>query len=258
MELENLILSLLPAETGLTAGLALVAASYVTSAFTAALGLGGGLMMLAAMASLLPPLAVIPVHALVQLGSNSGRAVVMRKDIDWKLLGFFAIGSVVGIGLAMQVVVALPTEALRIVLAAFIIWAVWGPKPKKMLIKDAAFIIVGAFGSFVTMFVGATGPLVAAFLSPDRLGRHGMVANQGSCMTVQHGLKIVAFGILGFAFVEWIPLVLAMVATGFVGTLTGKAILDRMPEKAFRIGFKALLTLLSLRLAYLGVMDLIA
>ena len=55
-----------------TAGLVLL--SFMTSALTASVGLGGGLVLLVALASFLPPLVVLPVHGVVQLGSNFGRA----------------------------------------------------------------------------------------------------------------------------------------------------------------------------------------
>ena len=53
-------------------GLALIAASALTSFITAAFGLSGGVTILALMAILLPPAALIPVHGAVQIGSNVG------------------------------------------------------------------------------------------------------------------------------------------------------------------------------------------
>ena len=48
------------------------------------------------------------------------------------------------------------------------------------------------------MFVGATGLLVAAFISPEKLGRMATVSTQATCTMVQHGLKVIVFGALGF------------------------------------------------------------
>ena len=61
----------LPAELPVLAALALVATSFLTSAVSAAFGLGGGVAMLIALLSLTPPVVALPVHALVQIGSNS-------------------------------------------------------------------------------------------------------------------------------------------------------------------------------------------
>ncbi|HYG44650.1 MAG TPA: sulfite exporter TauE/SafE family protein, partial [Bordetella sp.] len=51
----------------------LVATSFLTSALTAAMGLGGGVAMLAVLSLGLPVTSVLPVHGVVQMGSNSGR-----------------------------------------------------------------------------------------------------------------------------------------------------------------------------------------
>ena len=100
------------------------------------------------------------------------------------------------------------------------------------------------------MFVGGTGPFVAAFVSPDRFGKEPTVATHAACMTFQHGLKVVVFGMLGFAFGPWIPLLVAMVMGGFLGTLAGRVVLLKLPERAFAIAFKTVLTLLALRLLW--------
>ncbi|MEM8689778.1 MAG: sulfite exporter TauE/SafE family protein, partial [Pseudomonadota bacterium] len=49
----------------------LIAVSAVTSFVTASLGLGGGVILLAVMALIVPGPAIIPVHGAVQIGSNA-------------------------------------------------------------------------------------------------------------------------------------------------------------------------------------------
>ena len=235
----------------------LIAVSFFTSAITATFGLGGGVVMLAVLATVLPPLAVIPVHAVVQLGSNTGRAYVMRHSIIMRITAIVVVGSLIGAAIACQVVVALPIPTLSLILACFILWTVWGPKIGKADRGDAGYFLAGVGATFATMFVGATGPLMASVLSPDKLGKEGTVATHAACMTFQHGLKIVAFGLLGFAFLEWIPLIAAMIGSGFAGTLAGRRILERLPARIFAIAFKGILTILALRLLYVAAVDLL-
>jgi uncharacterized membrane protein YfcA len=249
---------LLPDAVPLWGAVALVVFSYFTSAVTVAFGLGGGVMMLVAIGSVLPPLAVIPVHGVVQLGSNAGRAYLMRQHLERRVFGFFVLGAIVGAAIAAQLVISVPQAALQAVLALFILYTVWGPKLGKHKVPAPGFAAVGLATTFATMFVGATGPLLAAFLPPDRYGKMATVATHSACMTMQHGVKIVAFGILGFAFTEWVPLIAAMIATGFLGTATGKKVLERLPERVFAIGFKTVLTLLAVRLLWVGASDLTA
>lgn len=252
--MDVLTMAWLPPDVSALAALGLVALSLFTSALTAAAGIGGGLVLLSVMATFLPPVTVIPTHGVVQLGSNAGRATILRRHIDKGLVLPFAIGSLLGIAIGARLFVALPTPVLQVILGLFVLASVWLPKLKASSIPARGFVIVGVVGSFCTMFVGATGPFVASFISPDRLERHAVVATHATCMTVQHTLKVVAFGFLGFAFLPWVPLLAAMIGAGLLGTMLGRRLLDRLPHRLFSRIFKAILTLLALRLLYAAAM----
>lgn len=247
---DLLVAALLPPDLSWPVALLLVGTSFFTSMLTGALGLGGGIMLLAVVASFLPPAVVIPVHGVAQIGSNLGRAFLMRRQVVRALLAPFALGTLVGAPLGALVVTELPGGLLRLALGLFVLWSVWAPKLKASRLPPRWFTLVGAATTFVTMFLGATGPFVAAFLDPERLGRHGTVATHAACMTVQHSLKVAAFTALGFAFLPWLPLLAAMIGLGFLGTMTGRRLLDRLPEAAFARGFKGVLTLLALQLLW--------
>ena len=79
--------------------------------------------------------------------------------------------------------------------------------------------VLAGITTFLTMFVGGTGPFVAAFISPDRFGKEETVASHASCMTMQHGLKVIVFGLFGFAFGPWLPLLASAGLVGLVATL---------------------------------------
>lgn len=246
-------ITLLPLDVSALAAAGLVALSLFTSALTAAAGIGGGLVLLSVMATFLAPVVVIPIHGVVQLGSNAGRAALLRQHINRQILLPFALGSLLGVAVGAKLFVALPTPVLQIILGLFVLASVWLPKLKASSIPNRGFAVVGIVGSFVTMFVGATGPFVASFITPDRLERHAVVATHAACMTVQHSLKVVAFGFLGFAFLPWVPLLAAMIGAGFIGTMLGRRLLDRLPHAMFKRIFKAILTVLALRLLYAAV-----
>ncbi|WP_208993003.1 hypothetical protein [Roseibium sp. TrichSKD4] len=65
--------------------------------------------------------------------------------------------------------------------------------------------------------------------------------------------KIFAFGLLGFAFAPWLPLITGMIAKGFLGTLAGSKVLGRLDEALFRLGFKIIMTGLALNLIWRAV-----
>ena len=199
-----MISALLPESVSVASALVLVCASFFTSALTAAAGVGGGLLMLALMTYLIPIHVLIPVHGLVQLGSNCSRSWVQRANINWPITRIFLAGSIFGALAGALIAVQLPKQALQLVLGLFILVIIWIRFPA---LKQAGTGLIAAGGlatTFMSMFVGATGPLVAIFLS-NLFERHReMVATHGATMVAQHGIKIVAFGLAGFAFGEWI------------------------------------------------------
>ena len=243
-------ISLFPPEISSGTALLLIIVSFFTSALSASVGIGGGVALLAVLASIAPPMIVLPVHGVVQIGSNISRASLMRNAIRWDIVRPFALGSFVGIAAGAMVFVTLPSTLLQFILALFILYTVWVPKLKSANIPIRGFALVGAIATFFTMFVGATGPLLAVFISPPKLIRHAVVATHAMCMSIQHALKALAFGFLGFNFAPWLLLLSAMIGAGFLGTLLGRHALNKLPEKLFTRGFQIVLTLLALRLLW--------
>ena len=224
--------------------------SFLGSFIAAALGLGGGSLVLATMALFLPPAVLIPVHGTVQLGSNFGRAALMRSNILTGIVPAFLIGTILGAAIGVQFVIALPISLLQGVLAVFILYSTWAPKFRARAPGQKTFFGVGVLGAFLTMFVGATGPLIAPFAAAASDQRQQVVATHATLMTIQHGLKVISFGVVGFAFGPYLPLLAGLLGCGFAGTYAGRHLLHRLPERAFRLGLKAILTAIALRLLY--------
>ncbi|MGZ2258021.1 sulfite exporter TauE/SafE family protein [Roseobacter sp. A03A-229] len=229
--------------------LTLLSVSFFSSLITAAFGIGGGVIMLAVMATLLPAPAIIPVHGLVQLGSNAGPAVIFRAQIDRRHLTPFVIGAVLGVAAGSSVVVQLDAGVLQIVVGLFVLWTLYLPIPGLMS-RSAG--LTGLLSSGLTMFVGGTGPFIAAFVKTLGLDRVSHVATHAALMTVQHLLKTIAFGVLGFAFAQWIGFVALLILFGVLGTLAGRSVLLRIDEVTFKRALTVILTLLALRLIYAG------
>jgi uncharacterized membrane protein YfcA len=248
---------LLPAGLGAGTAALLVAASFFTSALTAGLGIGGGVALLSVMGYVLPVAALIPVHGVVQLGSNAGRALVQRAHIGWAVILPFLAGSAAGAAAGAPFVTELDDPPLKIALGAFIIAATWWKVPALRDAKPAVIAFGGAATTFLTMFFGATGPLTAAFLEKAFAERRAYVASHAAAMTMQHAFKILAFGFAGFAFGQWAGVIAAMILSGFAGTLLGSRLLAALPEETFRIAFRWLLTLLALDIMRRGAIAML-
>jgi len=216
------------------------------------MGLGGGVAMLAVLGLGLPVTSVLPVHGVVQLGSNAGRVVMQRRYLLRAALLWFTLGSAVGIALGASVVVNIPDWLAKWALALFILWSIYRRKSQTTPqgYGKPYFVFSGTVSSFCTMLVGATGPLVAALLANTGLSKQPLVATHAACMVIQHGMKILAFGSLGFAYAQWGPLLAAMIISGIAGTWLGTRLLDRLPEAGFRLGFKVVMTAISLHMIW--------
>ena len=246
---------LLPTELDPLAALLMIAASLGTSFLTAAFGIGGGVVLVAVMAVLLPPAALIPVHGVVQLGSNFGRTLIMLKHVERSAILPFAAGGLIGAGLGGALFVQVPPWAIQLGITGFIVWSVMGRLPA---IGQGHVFAAGAVSSFLTMFFGATGSFIAALLKGMKLPPLAHVATQGALMTLQHLLKSVVFGFLGFAFASWLPLIAAMIASGFLGTVIGRQVLTRMGPSYFQTALNAILLILAARLAWSATEGLLA
>ena len=227
--------------------LALVVSAGVTSALTAGLGIGGGVLLLGIMSMLVPAAALIPTHGVVQIGSNAGRTWLMRRHIDTGIVAPFTVGAMAGAFAGGSAALRLPPAILDLSLGLFILYATWGRWP---VMHRAGIWLGGILISGLSMLVGATGPLVAALMKTQAMDRQRHMATFSACMTLQHALKIVVFGLFGFQFGGWLPLLLAMVASGFIGTWAGGRWLAGRADAGFHRLLGWLLTLMALQLLW--------
>ena len=229
-----------------TAGLFL-GVSFVASAITAAFGLGGGSLMLAVLTLYWPAAIAVPVHGCIQLGSNSGRALNRRKFTQWQFAGWFILGSALGALAGGRVATLLPDAVFKAAIATFILWSVWAPQAPIRARSAVTTTLAGAVTSAVGMIVGISGPLVISFLR-NLTDRRQIVGTHAFLMSAQNTFKVLTFIGFGFAFGAYLPLIALMVGAGFAGTAVGGLFLDRLPEKAFRLVFRMVLTVIALDL----------
>ena len=72
-------------------------------------GAAGGVILLGLMAMAMPPLALIPVHTVVMLGSGVTRTMIMWRHVMRPAVLPFLIGSIIGAAAGARVFVALST-----------------------------------------------------------------------------------------------------------------------------------------------------
>lgn len=105
----------------LSAGLyVLVGVSFLTSLMTAAIGVGGGIGLLAVMPQFLPISAVVPVHGLIQMVSNGSRFAFDYKHAKIEILPRYVIGCLSGAAIGYFFIGHFPEKYLSLILGIFI------------------------------------------------------------------------------------------------------------------------------------------
>jgi len=228
----------------------LILASLVTSFIGVFTGAAGGIVLLGLMSMVMPPLALIPVHTVVMLGSGATRTMIMWRNVMRPAVLPFVIGSLIGAALGARMFVALTTTWLELILGGFILLVTWMPKLGRLGGVGRRFAVLGFAATFLGVFVSATGTLLAPFIAASTPDRRVHVATMGALMMTSHLSKIAAFGVIGFAIGSYVPLMAAMIATGAVGNWVGEMALLRTKEERFRLVLQVALTLLGLRLLW--------
>ena len=226
-----------------------------TSLLTAVAGLGGGMLLLALMAQLFPPLLLIPLHGIAQFFSNASRGVIHRAHLEWSYLRPFVLGSIVGAIAFIPLVVFVNPILGALAVGLFILLVTWFPK--WLNVSALPFFASGALTSGLGVLFGATGPLAMSAHPKEHWSKDQIVGNHGAAMAFQHGIKVIVYLVAGTQLISYLPHIVVLFFGAWLGTLIGTKILKRFSDERFKILLKWVLTLLAVRLIVVNAYTLI-
>ncbi len=232
----------------------LILIALVTSVVAGVFGMGGGVLLITLMPGLVPVGAIIPIHGVTQLASNSSRAVFGWRHIDASLIFPFATGALLGALLGGQIYQNLQLDWLPAFIGVFILAITWVPLPGVHGAGNWALVLLGFYQTGLGMLMGATGPLGAAVLAQRKQQRDWLVVNTATYMSCNHLLRIMVFGIMGFAFVDYLWLILGMIVGVIAGSWLGTQLRQYIPEGNFQLWFKLMVSLLAVRMIVMTVL----
>ena len=223
--------------------------------------MGGGIILLGIMAIMIPEgYTVVALHGIIQLVSNFTRSYVFQQHIKKDIIRQYFPGAVLGISLSALIIFLLITlfqvesakdikiDFLKPLIGVFIIWFLFGRRPKP---KDDQpnFFGVGLVSGITTVFIGATGPLIAPFFLKGKLTKETIIANKAICQAISHSGKIPLFiYFFQFDYFAEMKILIPLVIAVFIGTNFGKEILTFIPERIFQFLFRAALTIIAVKL----------
>lgn len=230
----------------------LVPLALLTSTLAGIFGMGGGVPLIAVMPGLVPAGAILPLHAATQLASNGSRALFGWRHIDRTLILPFVAGGVAGALTGGWAYARLDLSWLPAIIGAAILVMTWCPLPSPRGSGVLSLVLLGFYQTGIGMITGATGPLGAAVLARRNPTRDWLVVNTAVYMSVNHLLRTLAFGMLGFAFADHAWLLAGMVAGVVAGSWLGTRLRALIPEIDFQFWFRWLITALAVRMIAIG------
>ncbi len=235
-------------------------AAFVGALISGVAGIGGGTLLIAVMFALgLAPVVAIPLHAVVQLGSNASRVVAYVRHVHWPSAALFFVACLPLPFVSASLVARANPDLIRLFLAAAIMLFLW-PQASSCLRQSwplhRKMLLAGFLNGGVGMVIGATGLVIGPLFLHRGWSKETTVGTLALCQCLGHALKILAFGLHGFnIFDQWSltwPLLLAVA----LGTLCGRLLMYKLSREQFALLFKVILLLLALRLAYSGLQGL--
>ncbi|MBO9590158.1 sulfite exporter TauE/SafE family protein [Devosia sp.] len=233
-------------------------ATFCTSIISGIFGMAGGMILLAALMTVLPVATAIAVQGVIQLIANGSRAIFSRRYIDWRILGTILLGLLAAATL-LFIVRYTPdfiTVCLAVGLMPILVWI-----PKDWLALDASKpvhgFLCGFFGSGLNLAVGVAGPTIDIFFIRTEMDRRTVIATKAAAQVLSHGAKIVFYGAMASAMSagDWS---IALIAAPFaiLGTNVGYRVLQRLTDDNFRKWTRWIVTGIGLFYLVRGLMAL--
>ena len=227
-------------------------AAFVTALLSGLVGMAGGVTLLGVMTFFLPASALIPIHGVAQLISNSSRSFILRKNVRKHIFLPFFRGGILGGIVAWLLLRKIQQENWVLLMIIFtLLYSVFRPKKfPEIRLSRTGFGILGIVAAALGCMMGATGPLLAPFFLREDLSRQEIVANKAMCQLVVHLVKVPVFLSLTFPYGNYLSTIFAMTFGVICGTKIGTLLLEKVSFKRFLIVVKVVMILVAIRLCW--------
>ncbi|HEV2223663.1 MAG TPA: sulfite exporter TauE/SafE family protein [Candidatus Acidoferrales bacterium] len=213
----------------------LALAALLASTLAAVTGFGGAAVLLPAIVAVFGIREAVPILTVAQLIGNASRVWFNRAEVNWRVVGWFALGAVPFALLGGFLFAKAPLAALTRLLGAFllliVVWRHLRPKPKSFPV--ASFAGIGAGASFLSALLGSVGPIMAPFFLAYGLVKGAYIGTEALSTVVMHIVKLIAYRQTAVLTLSGALIGLGLGPVMILGSFLGKRILDRLPQKVF-------------------------
>jgi uncharacterized membrane protein YfcA len=231
----------------------LAVSALVTSFISGILGMAGGMILMGILLAVMPLPAAMMLHGITQLASNAWRALLWRREVNWRVFRGYLYGAVAMtlFFAVVKLVVSKPVALIVMGLTPFITLAL----PEKLHLnveRRGHATACGIVCTTLSLTAGVSGPILDVFFVRSKMSRHAVVATKAMTQSLSHILKIAYFG--AFLAIEGGAvhpgLAAVMVLLAFTGTSASRIVLERMDDASFR--FWTRWTVMTLGVVYLA------
>lgn len=216
--------------------LAIAAVALVASTLAAVSGFGGAAVLLPILVASFGMREAIPVLTVAQLIGNGSRVWFNRRELDWRVVAWFAVGGIplalIGGVLFARAPIPLLSRLLGLFLILVVVWRHARPKTSAKP-PVWSFSLIGAGASFLSALLGSVGPIMAPFFLAYGLIRGAYIGTEALSTVVMHVFKLIAYHQSSILPMHAVLAGLAIGPVMILGSFLGKRILDRLPEKVF-------------------------
>lgn len=210
--------------------------ALVAATLAGVTGFGGAALLLPALVLVFGVRAAIPILTVAQLIGNGSRVWFNRRELNWQVVGWFALGGVPMALLGGYLFAAAPLKALTRLLGVFllvvVLWRHTRPQnPGSFPVPF--FTAIGAGASFLSALLGSVGPIMAPFFLAFGLVKGAYIGTEALSTVVMHVTKLIAYRQTALLRSSDVLFGVALGPLMIAGTYIGKRILDRLPKRIF-------------------------
>lgn len=225
---------------------ALIAGALFASTLAGVTGFGGAAVLLPILVATFGVRDAVPILTVAQLIGNGSRVWFNRRELNWKVVGWFALGGIPMALLGGYAFAAAPVTLLTRLLGAFLLGVVILRHVRPRVMKPfptVAFAGIGAVSSFLSALLGSVGPLMAPFFLAYGLVKGAYIGTEALSTVVMHVTKLIAYGGTSVLTQSDALVGLALGPAMVLGSFLGKRILDFLPKEAFIVLIEAVLVI---------------
>ena len=219
--------------------------------------MAGGVILLAVFFSIIETTYIIPLHGAIQAVSGMVRTVFLFHYIRWRIVLNFSLGILPGAILGIYAFRILPGDTIKLMMGIFILCVTYMPRLKKKSPGEGIFLVLGFVSGVAGVFFGAVGPFISPYFIRDDISKETLVGTKAFCQMVVHLVKIPLFGLIGANILDHRQVLITLCIASILGTIIGVKLLRWVPDRAFIIAFKALLTIIALRIIVVQLFKLL-